>query len=57
MFGYLGGALVANIALGYTVDIFGWDGGFVLLTGACVLSIVFLFMALLGERRMEHETS
>lgn len=42
LFGYLGGAVVANIALGYTVDHFGWDGGFVLLTGGCILAIVFI---------------
>ncbi len=34
LFGYLGGAVVANIVLGYTVDFFGWHGGFMLLVGA-----------------------
>ena len=29
LFGYLGGAVAANAMLGYTVDHFGWDGGFV----------------------------
>jgi OPA family glycerol-3-phosphate transporter-like MFS transporter len=42
LFGYLGGAAAANIALGYTVDAFGWDGGFVLLTSSCLLAIFFL---------------
>lgn len=42
LFGYLGGAVVANIALGYTVDFFGWDGGFVLLTGGCICAIVLI---------------
>ena len=41
LFGYLGGALFANIALGSVVDLFGWDGGFYILIAACLLSIVF----------------
>ena len=32
--------------MGYTVDHFGWDGGFMLLIGSCVLAIVFLAMTL-----------
>ena len=32
--------------MGYTVDHFGWDGGFVLLIGACLLAIVFLIPTL-----------
>jgi OPA family glycerol-3-phosphate transporter-like MFS transporter len=54
LFGYLGGAVVANIVLGYTVDHFGWDGGFMVLTSACGLSIFFLVLALVGENK-EHE--
>ena len=49
LFGYLGGAVVANIALGYTVDNFGWDGGFVLLVGGCICSIVLIAMTLKHE--------
>jgi OPA family glycerol-3-phosphate transporter-like MFS transporter len=49
LFGYLGGALVANIALGFTVDHFGWDGGFVLLVSGCILSMVFLAMTVKHE--------
>lgn len=41
LFGYLGGALFANIAMGYVVDAYGWTGGFMVLIAACVLSIVF----------------
>ncbi|WP_023603459.1 glycerol-3-phosphate transporter [Aliivibrio logei] len=50
LFGYLGGAVTANIVLGYTVDHFGWDGGFMILVASCVLSIVCLCYAFLGER-------
>ncbi len=49
LFGYFGGAFVANIALGFTVDNFGWDGGFILLVGGCVLAIVFLAMTVKHE--------
>lgn len=41
LFGYMGGALFANIALGSVVDRFGWNGGFYILIAACLLSIVF----------------
>lgn len=41
LFGYLGGALFANIAMGAVVDHWGWDGGFVVLVAACILSILF----------------
>jgi OPA family glycerol-3-phosphate transporter-like MFS transporter len=46
MFGYLGGALTANIAIGYLVDFYGWDGGFYLLIAAGVLAILFTAMTL-----------
>ena len=55
LFGYLGGAVIANIALGYTVDHFGWDGGFVLLVGGCIGSIVLIGMTLKHE--IAHEQS
>ena len=50
LFGYLGGAVAANAILGYTVDHFGWDGGFMILVGSCIASIVCLVYALIGER-------
>ena len=61
LFGYLGGAVVANIALGYTVDHFGWNGGFVLLTGGCIASIILIAMTLKHEiahqKRQSHATT
>jgi OPA family glycerol-3-phosphate transporter-like MFS transporter len=42
LFGYLGGALFANIAMGYVVDAWGWNGGFIVLVAACILSIFFV---------------
>jgi OPA family glycerol-3-phosphate transporter-like MFS transporter len=40
LFGYLGGALFANIAIGFLVDKWGWDAAFYLMIAACVISIV-----------------
>jgi len=42
LFGYLGGALTANIVMGYLIDNHGWDSSFMLLVAACVLSILFI---------------
>ena len=42
LFGYLGGALTANIVIGYLVDNYGWDSSFILLVSACMLSIIFI---------------
>ena len=41
LFGYLGGALFANAAMGYVVDVWGWDGGFMVLVASCILAVVF----------------
>jgi OPA family glycerol-3-phosphate transporter-like MFS transporter len=49
LFGYLGGAVFANIAIGYTVDFYGWDGGFVLLVGGCVVAILLIGLTVKGE--------
>jgi OPA family glycerol-3-phosphate transporter-like MFS transporter len=52
LFGYLGGAVAANAMLGYTVDHFGWDGGFMVLTVSCVLSILFIALTLKHDNEM-----
>jgi OPA family glycerol-3-phosphate transporter-like MFS transporter len=49
LFGYLGGAVVANIALGYTLDAYGWDGGFILLVAGCLIAIVLIAMTMKHE--------
>lgn len=46
LFGYLGGALFANIAMGHIVDIWGWDGGFYVLIAAASISIILLFFTI-----------
>ncbi|QFI37243.1 glycerol-3-phosphate transporter [Moritella marina ATCC 15381] len=54
LFGYLGGAVAANAVLGYTVDHFGWDGGFMVLVGSCFASIICLAYAYVGEKRFHN---
>jgi MFS transporter, OPA family, glycerol-3-phosphate transporter len=41
LFGYLGGAVFANAAMGYVVDAWGWDGGFYVLLASCLLAVAF----------------
>ena len=38
----LGTALLANVVIGYVADAAGWGWTFILLIGACVMSIVFM---------------
>lgn len=57
LFGYLGGAVVANITLGYTVDYFGWDGGFMLLIGGCICAIILIGFTVkheLADHKLKH---
>jgi OPA family glycerol-3-phosphate transporter-like MFS transporter len=51
LFGYMGGALFANIAIGIVVDKWGWDGGFEVIVAACVLSIFFTALTWNREKR------
>lgn len=52
LFGYLGGAVAANALLGYTVDQYGWHGGFMVLVAACIAAIICLTYALVGEKSL-----
>jgi len=51
LFGYVGGSLSANIVIGYAVDRGGWDAGFSLIVGACVMSIALTALTLKAEAR------
>ncbi len=53
-FGYLGGAVFANAAMGYVVDQWGWNGGFAVLLAACLLSIVFTALTWKKETKSAH---
>lgn len=46
LFGYLGGAVFANIAMGHIVDSWGWDGGFYVLITATIISILLLTLTI-----------
>lgn len=49
LFGYLGGSVIASVAIGQTVDRFGWDGAFYLLIGGSALSVLLLIIVMLRE--------
>lgn len=50
LFGYVGGAVSANVAIGYAVDVAGWDAGFMLIITACILSILLVGFTMKAER-------
>lgn len=52
LFGYLGGAVFANAAMGYIVDAYGWNGGFMVLVAACILSIFFVALTWKKEQNV-----
>lgn len=51
LFGYLGGAMFANIAMGAIVDHFDWQGGFMVLIGSCGLASLLVALTFKEERR------
>ena len=52
LFGYVGGAVSANIVIGALVDRYGWDAGFALIAFACAAAIVLLALSWRGERQV-----
>lgn len=52
LFGYVGGAVAANIIIGMVVDAAGWDAGFVLLVAACLLAIAMIAATWRSEQRV-----
>lgn len=51
LFGYVGGAVSANIVIGYVVDTAGWDAGFALLIGACLAAVILIAFTWNSESR------
>jgi MFS transporter, OPA family, glycerol-3-phosphate transporter len=51
LYGYVGGAVTANIVIGYAVDQAGWDAGFMLIIGACIMSMVLVSFTMKAEKR------
>ena len=47
----LGGSVAASAIVGYTVDFFGWDGGFMVMIGGSVLAVLLLIVVMIGEKR------
>lgn len=50
LFGYVGGAVAANIVIGIVVDAGGWDAGFTLIAAACVLAIALIALTWRAEQ-------
>lgn len=50
LFGYVGGAVTANIVIGIVVDKWGWDASFDIIVAACMAAIVLLAMTWKAER-------
>lgn len=57
LFGYLGGSVAASAIVGYTVDYFGWDGGFMVMIGGSALSVVLLLIVMINETKHKREMS
>lgn len=51
LFGYVGGAVAANIVIGMAVDAAGWDAGFALIATACVIAMTLIAMTWRSEQR------
>lgn len=57
LFGYLGGAVFANAAMGFVVESYGWDGGFIILIASCLLAIFFTAITWRQERNKNNNHS
>jgi OPA family glycerol-3-phosphate transporter-like MFS transporter len=51
LFGYLGGSVAASAIVGYTVDFFGWDGGFMIMIGGGIVSVILLAIVMVAGKR------
>lgn len=52
LFGYLGGSVFANMAMGYVLDRWNWDGGFLILVGACIIALLLTIPTWRHEQRL-----
>ncbi len=50
-----GGSVAASAIVGYTVDFFGWDGGFMVMIGGSILAVILLVVVMIGEKRHHDE--
>ncbi|MCF6195343.1 MAG: glycerol-3-phosphate transporter [Emcibacter sp.] len=51
LFGYVGGAVTASLVIGAVVDSAGWDAGFAMIVGACIMSILLISLTWKAEKR------
>ena len=51
LFGYLGGSVAASAIVGYTVDFFGWNGGFMVMIGGGILAVILLLVVMINEHK------
>ena len=51
LFGYVGGAVAANVVIGIVVDRAGWDESFALIMAACAMAIVLIAFTWGAEKR------
>jgi OPA family glycerol-3-phosphate transporter-like MFS transporter len=51
LFGYVGGAVSASIIIGLVVDTHGWDAGFMLIVGACLIATLLIALTWKAELR------
>jgi OPA family glycerol-3-phosphate transporter-like MFS transporter len=42
LFGYVGGAVSASIVIGMVVDTAGWNAGFAMIAGSCILAMILI---------------
>ena len=50
LFGYVGGAVGASVIIGIVVDRAGWDAGFSLIVGACIIAMILLALTMRHSR-------
>jgi OPA family glycerol-3-phosphate transporter-like MFS transporter len=52
LFGYVGGAVSANVVIGYVVDSSGWDAGFALIAASCAIAMILISFTWNAEQRV-----
>ena len=55
LFGYLLGSASAGTVMGFLVDNFGWNGGFMALIGSCILAFIFIGFTLFKKTSKQLE--
>lgn len=54
LFGYVGGAVIAELGIGKVVEWLGWDGGIYLILFSCVFSMILLALTWKAHDRSAH---